>query len=131
MSLTVIMSSAPTIYLPTKSVYYTPEDYSEKYYYNPPNLLDNEKLHDVSIKVEEVKSTLHHAIDKTIARGEQLEETERKAQEIENNSNRFYRGAHNLKCMFCKQNVRTIGCIILILVIVIFIIAMIAKSYSN
>ncbi|MDD4930730.1 MAG: synaptobrevin family protein [Candidatus Colwellbacteria bacterium] len=134
--------ATPTTHLPTRMSYYSPVDYGERYHYVHPSLpgippssynppAPGDKLYEVSIKVEEVKSSLHQAIDKTIARGEQLEETERRAQELENNSNRFYRGARNLKCMFCKKNARMIGCCLFALALVIFTIVMIAKSYSN
>lgn len=138
------MAATPSTHLPSRTSYYTPADNGERYHYihpslsgippssyNPPNPRDNDKLHEVSIKVESIKSNLHQAIDKTIARGEQLEETERKAQELEKRSVDFYRGARNLKCMFCKQNARMLGCCLFALAIVIFTIAMVAKSYSN
>lgn len=92
---------------------------------------DNEKLREVQLKIEDVKETLHNNIEKVIERGQKIEETETKAFALEQNSNRFYQRAKTLRCMFCKQNVRTIGCIIFILAILIFVIVMIIKSYSN
>lgn len=96
--------------------------------YTPPASRESDKLYDVQLKVDQIKSVIHENIDKTIERGENIERLEEKAQTLEYSSNVFYRGARNLKCMFCKQNAKMIGCGIFALAIVIFVIVMIAKS---
>jgi len=112
--------------LPPISSSYNPPSYTPQ-----PKLSEKDKLYDISIKVEAVKASLHQAVDKTIERGQKLEETEERAKALEENSTRFYKGARKLKCMFCKQNARMIGCCILVMAIMIFIIVMLTKSYVN
>lgn len=102
--------------------------------YNPPNYTrptEGDKITEVQVKVNEIRSSLKQGIDKAIERGEKLEEIEEKALSLEENSIKFHRGSRSLKCLFCKQNARLIACFLFILAIVIFIIVMISQSYKN
>jgi hypothetical protein len=93
-----------------------------------PTQSDFSQLQNVKVKINEVKIELQHGIDKAIDRGEKLEILEIKAEELEENAVKFNRRAKRLKCKFCLENARMVGCILLLIAIIIAVIIVIVKS---
>ena len=94
------------------------------------HLNQNDKIGEVNLKIGEVKTSLHQSIDSVIDRGEKLQILEEKAIDLEHKSISFYKNTRRLKCMFCKQNARLVGCGILALIILLIIIIVVSQLYK-
>jgi len=87
----------------------------------------DDKIRDVNLKVNEVKIEIQKNIEKVIERGEQIDILDKKAEDLEYNSNRFHDQSRKLKRKQCIKNVKLSVCIGLILIIVILIIVLMVK----
>lgn len=87
-----------------------------------------DKIQDVKIKIDDIKTSLHQSMNSVIERGEKLEVLEGKALDLEHKSMVFHKNTRSLKWKFCKQNIKLIGCGILFLIILIIIIIIITTQ---
>jgi len=89
--------------------------------YNRPND-ENQKLRAVQAKANEVTDIARENIRMSIAQVDKLQDMEEKAQNLENSSMDFHRGAKKVRRMMCVRSWKMLGLIILLVVILLIII---------
>lgn len=83
----------------------------------------------INNKLSETTDILKQNIDIAIQRGEQLENLQDKSLELVNNAFKFKKLSKNLKYKFCKENIKIIcGILILLIFITLIVIASICSN---
>ena len=80
------------------------------------------KIRDVNIEIQEVKEQVVLGIDKTIDRGEKLEELELKADSLKDTAQLFKKEARKAKWEMWKQKCKANMVLIIVVVVVIAIV---------
>jgi len=83
---------------------------------------ENQKLRTVQQKANEVTDIARDNIRMSIAQVDKLQDMEEKAQNLENSSMDFHRGAKKVRRMMCVRSWKMLGLIILLVVILLIII---------
>jgi len=83
---------------------------------------ENQKLRSVQLKANEVTDIARENIRMSIAQVDKLQDMEEKAQNLENSSMDFHRGAKKVRRMMCVRSWKMLGLIILLVVILLVII---------
>jgi hypothetical protein len=87
------------------------------------------KLQEVQLKVDDVTDIMRANIDKAIKRGEELDNLEKKADDLLITSDRFQKDATGLKRLMCWREKRQLLCLILLVLAIIgFIILFVCLS---
>lgn len=87
--------------------------------------LESDKIKKVQTEVSELKEVIINNIDKVIERGEKIEVTSEKAENLNRGAGRFKDGARNLRRKLWWKNVRYGCAIVFIIVGIITILALI------
>ena len=80
---------------------------------------NEDKLHQVDLKLKETKEVLNKNIEICIQNGEQLDELEEKTVDLENGALKFKKLSRTLKQRYCIKNAKSMACIIFIILVII------------
>lgn len=93
--------------------------------------MNDPKIQLVQVRVEQVRQIMHDNIDKALLRGDQLDELDRKAHDLEQQASLYERQSRKTKCLMMMKNYKCIIFTVIILIISIVIIALIIWSSTK
>jgi len=96
---------------------------SEKNFFS--NNPDADKIRGIQTQVDQVKEIMMDNIEKVLARGEKLEDLDKKAEELMTNTSVFHKKSKKLKCEMFKKNMKLICIIVTVVLIILAIIGII------
>eukprot|EP01099_Mayorella_cantabrigiensis_P007627 TRINITY_DN682_c0_g1_i3.p1 TRINITY_DN682_c0_g1~~TRINITY_DN682_c0_g1_i3.p1 ORF type:complete len:171 (-),score=53.65 TRINITY_DN682_c0_g1_i3:203-715(-) len=96
---------------------------SEKNFFS--NNPEADQIRGIQAQVDQVKEIMMDNIEKVLARGEKLEDLDRKAEQLMNNTEVFHKKSKKLKCEMLKKNLKLIVILVVVILVILAIIGIV------